>query len=133
MRKVAIVLGTLGLLIFGLMTAKHFRGNLVPVDEGPQAKGKLGELRSAISIFYGDSGGHYPERLDSLVPKYLSKIPQINELREHAPSSAIILVNELSPRDSGGWLYVNNPESKSFGEIRIDCTHTDGQRAWFEF
>lgn len=129
MRKMGIALGALALLALGLMQARR----LAPVDRGPGAKGKLGELRSALSNYYSDSGGHYPASLDALVPKYLPEIPQLSELREHAPSRAVLLVGELVPRDSGGWLYVNDPASKNYGEVRIDCTHTDGRRAWFDF
>jgi type II secretory pathway pseudopilin PulG len=38
-------------------------------------KGNLGALRSALSIYYSDNAGTYPTDINSLVQKYISRIP----------------------------------------------------------
>lgn len=43
--------------------------------EKSQLQSKLGEIRSAITIYYGEMEGVYPQSLDALIPKYIDYIP----------------------------------------------------------
>ncbi len=88
-------------------------------------KGRLGSIRSALSIYYGDMEGLYPEELSALAVsgKYLSEIPAARGTYFHAGSNAV--QNGATPTDRGGWLYDNIPGDANLGSIWVDCTHTD--------
>ena len=84
-----------------------------------KAKGNLGAIRSALSIFYGDNEGQYPESLDELVPNYLKNIPFL-ELPGHQKTDAVRTI-EMTPLDvikyevdkETGYLKVDRPQSGS--------------------
>lgn len=99
-----------------------------------QTLGRLGSLRSALSIYYGDLEGSYPPSLESLTVngKYLAEIPLAQVPGAHPPSGAVVLGK--SPDDSGGWLYNNDPLDADAGTVRINCTHTDGNgKEWASY
>lgn len=114
----------------------------VPANEGA-AKGSLGALRSSLSIFYGDTEGHYPSTLTELTVagKYLSKIPRI-QVAAHAETDTVTAVRGVSDlsalksklKDTGGWAYLSDPKSPQYGTVVIDCTHTDSRStAWYSY
>ncbi len=95
------------------------------------AIGNLGTLKSAASIYYGDSQGIWPGNLEKdLVPKYLKSIPTLHlEKYGHPPSNQVEYYPFLNAsgkldvsklKDTGHWLY----DSKT-GAVLIDCTHKD--------
>ncbi|MFH2201596.1 MAG: hypothetical protein ABIJ96_00630 [Elusimicrobiota bacterium] len=108
-------------------------------------KMNLGSIRSAISIYYGDMEGLYPADLGALTVggRYIERIPRVwdNDGGRSGdslfPASKPAVPHPLSaeaeyfdgfvPRDSGRWGYVNNPASKEFGVVFVDCTHTDSK------
>lgn len=112
-------------------------------DEGA-AKGNLGAVRSALSIFYGDLEGRYPSDLSELTlnGKYLSAIPSI-EVGGHKRTSSYRVIRSaagnidgLIPqlKDTGGWAFVSSPGSSQNGTVVIDCTHTDSRgMQWFRY
>ena len=112
-------------------------------DEGG-AKGNLGAVRSALSIYYGDLEGRYPSELSELTVngKYLSAIPSI-EVGGHKRTSAYRVIRSgaanldgLIPqiKDTGGWAFVSSPGSPQNGTVVIDCTHTDSRgMQWFRY
>jgi hypothetical protein len=111
-------------------------GDLDKLSREGEAKGNLGSVRSALSIYYGDHDGAYPKTLDELVPKYLPEIPKL-ELPDHKRTAAVRVLTEYEGgsdkdaqkyvKDTGGWLYLGGPESKSmlWGTVLIDCSHKD--------
>ena len=105
------------------------------------AKGNLGSIRSALSIYYGDKEGAYPKSLDELPSKYLAAIPVL-DLPDHKPNSEWRAVKGVSTmddlktklKDTGQWLYVGDSSAKMNGTIVIDCTHVDSRgRPWHGF
>ncbi|UPT73971.1 MAG: hypothetical protein M0D55_19420 [Elusimicrobiota bacterium] len=98
------------------------------------AKGNLGAIRSALSIYYGDKEGKYPAAVRELIPKYLARIPEL-ELPEHKPSDGIRVLKSVGSMeelknqltDSGQWTFVLDPDSKIDGTVLIDCTHKDSR------
>lgn len=101
---------------------------------GDQTKGRLGSLRSALSIYYGDLEGVYPESLASLTVngKYLSEIPPAQVPGAHQDSRAVTLGKV--PDDAGGWLYNNDPRDANVGNVMVNCTHTDAKgSAWASY
>ncbi len=98
------------------------------------AKRRLGSLRSAVVIFYGDKEGVYPETLDVLVPKYIEGIPELR-LPRHERTSKVSVVRDASGKsvepyikDTGGWLYISAPRNPDLdGKVVLDCSHKDQQ------
>ena len=116
-----------------LKTAAQRSDSLVRMSREGAAKGNLGMIRSGLAIFYGDSEGNYPKHPKELVPKYLKSIPTL-ELPDHKATNEIRVVTEakgekIDPyiKDTGGWVYVNDPNSPLHGQISIDCTHNDSK------
>lgn len=99
------------------------------------AKGNLGAIRSALSIYYGDMEGYYPLTLDALTVsrKYMSAIPKTKKVNPH-PDSAQVAYGFVS-NDAGGWLYANDPADKAhYGTLWVNCTHTDPKgSAWTSY
>ncbi|MBI3549515.1 MAG: RDD family protein [Elusimicrobia bacterium] len=99
--------------------------------QGQSSIMNVGVMRSVLSIYYGETEGHYPtDNLQSLLnsPKPLLQAIPMSQVPDHPATAQVTVIQELSQSrepDTGGWLYVNNPGSKSFGNIYINCTHTD--------
>lgn len=101
---------------------------------------KLGAMRLANAIFYGDHEGNFPARLTELLARtrYLKKIPILN-LPNHPPTQAVLNFegeDSVWPqlKDTGKWLYVGKERSAYAGQILIDCTHTDSKgHAWSSY
>lgn len=95
-------------------------------------KGNLGALRASLSIYYGDKEGVYPTDLLELTEggKYLAVIPKAKTPNYHVDSPEVRYIGRLddqAQRDAGGWGYVNDPESREFGKVFVNCTHTDSK------
>ena len=99
------------------------------------SKGNLGALRSAMSIYYGDMEGMYPNSMLALTVggKYLTVIPPAKAPNYHADapgaisladSGGITVVN-AAPTDAGGWYYNNQITNANVGNVLVNCTHTD--------
>lgn len=96
-------------------------------NNGQSPGSGLGTIRSALSIYYGDMEGHYPQDLAALTigGKYLNDLPKVGPLNIHPPSSSVR--TGLTPTDEGGWLYNNLPANANVGNVMINCTHTDAK------
>ncbi|MEQ1919160.1 MAG: prepilin-type N-terminal cleavage/methylation domain-containing protein, partial [Elusimicrobiota bacterium] len=62
--------------------------NLIRKSSEGQVKGNLGAMKSALSIYYADMEGYYPDDVNSLTinGKYLATIPSVKTPDYH-PSS----------------------------------------------
>jgi len=91
------------------------------------ARGNLGSLRSALTVYYGDMEGQYPDKLSALTiaGKYLSVIGPAKTPNYHNDSSAELDALPNAGTDSGRWLYDNVAGDDNVGFLMIDCTHTD--------
>lgn len=94
---------------------------------------RLGLIRSRMAIYYGDSEGKYPSNLEDLVTTgFLEKMPVMNN-GAHDPTSRVTNYDDVDPanpsavQDTGGWGYVNNPASKQYGQVFVNCTHKTGR------
>ena len=106
------------------------------ITKGNEAntKGNLGALRSALSIYYGDSEGSYPtDTLTSLTVgnKYMNaipvaKLPQVTGLNTgHADSNTVTPTTGVG--DVGGWEYDNTTTDGNWGRVLAACTHSDSR------
>ena len=123
--ELMIVVAIIGIL--AAIAIPKFAELIRKSNEG-SAKGNLGALRSALSIYYGDMEGLYPVDLTALTSggKYLNTITKAKAPNYH-PDSQSINQNSgpLSITDIGGWAYANVPGDSNFGTLWVNCTHTD--------
>jgi len=95
-------------------------------DEGA-VQGNLGTLRSAISIYYADMEGQYPQSPSVLTvgSRYLNAVPSAKIPGYHAVSALVTL--SVSADDAAGWVYNNTTSNSRFGFIGVNCVHTDSK------
>jgi general secretion pathway protein G len=92
------------------------------------SKGNLGSIRSSLSIYYGDMEGQYPTQLAGLTVagKYLSALPTAKTPNYHGDSAGELNgVLSAAQNNTGGWVYNNVTTDSNFGNMEINCTHTD--------
>ena len=91
-------------------------------------RGKLGSIRSALAIYYADNEGFYPADMTPLmVPgsKYLTGVLPVYTY-DHGNINAIAYSSAPDfNADEGSWQYINTPNAQHWGEIWVECTHTD--------
>jgi general secretion pathway protein G len=95
------------------------------------AKGNLGALRGALSVYHADTEGQWPADLATLAlnAKYITAVPAARGVSPHPDSSAALLA--AAPDDAGGWVYNGIPGDAGQGQVRINCTHADtAGRVW---
>ncbi len=100
--------------------------NLILKSKESATKGGLGELRAALSIYFGDNDQIYPtDTLGSLTSnlKYLSLIPQVKIPKNHLDTFNVS--PEPYPTDTGTWSYNNNDASTTWGDLFVGCLHQD--------
>lgn len=101
------------------------------------AKGNLGAVRSALTIYYADKEGQYPATLAALTlgGKYLAAVPRTKTPHYHADSvSEVLLSAAPAPTDAGGWYYHDAPAGANYGSALVNCTHTDTRGgAWTSY
>jgi prepilin-type N-terminal cleavage/methylation domain-containing protein len=102
-------------------------GDLIIKSKEGATKGKLGAVRSALSIYYSDLEGNFPNDPSSLTVsgKYMTTIPTAGIPNYHGDSSSFNL--NLSSNDGGGWQYNNLASDANFGHLLVNCTHTDAK------
>jgi prepilin-type N-terminal cleavage/methylation domain-containing protein len=146
---VVVIIGVLaGIAIpqFGNMIAKSSEGT---------TKGNLGSLRSALSIYYSNTDGQYPQdgtgsmrhnrhrpcttcttNLDALVDGgYLTDIPDANlplttNSTGHGIENYVDAISFSGPvqlplTDLGGWAYQWNRTNPNWGMALVNCSHQD--------
>ena len=91
------------------------------------SKGNVGAVRSALSIYYGDMEGQYPDNVTALTlgGKYLQTIPMSKAPNYHADTSTVVLADATA--DTGGWSYNNIIGNPNIGNVVVGCTHTDSK------
>src|ERR1035437_2670521 len=89
------------------------------------AKGNLGAIRSALSIYYGDMEGQYPTKIAGLTVsgKYLSVVPVAKTPNYHPDTSAECDSSNCFNPDDGSWFYNSTPTGPNFGSVRVNCTN----------
>lgn len=103
--------------------------DLITKSKESAAKGVLGTVRGAVTIYYSDTEGTYPQG-DSLASlatagKYLDSLPLIAIPRQSSsglptPGHGATAGNALTPTDVGGYVYAS-----SSGYVAVNCTHVD--------
>jgi len=109
--------------------------NLVSKSQEGATKGNLGTLRSALSIYYGDTEGFYPiDNLGTLTvgQRYLQNIPALNLPKTtssigHSIGDIGVDAGVMSlAADKGNWYYDNSGSGDNFwGSVVVGCSHKD--------
>lgn len=100
---------------------------------------KLKSVRSALSVYYGDTQGSYPALLTQLVPKYLPAIPSIficneNGVVVHPLSHHVDNFTSVTTNNAGGWGYDFSQQSKLWGSVWVNSAgkSPDG-KPWIKY
>lgn len=104
--------------------------DLITKSKESSAKGSLGAVRSAVSIYYSDTEGIFPIDLAvglTTSNKYLDQVPGVtipsvtaNSNEGHQNSVAILAQSTPLVTDPGGWYY-----NSGIGVVLIACTDRD--------
>jgi hypothetical protein len=136
MRKWLIV----EVLVVALLVAPAAFHGRVAATETEDLKSTLGKIRAAMSIYYGDMEGKYPDKLEEVLsnPKYMRERPKILAVYAAVPGHGVMRVHTREDMmkirnfgsstyadDRGGWGYVNDPRSPEYGLVFINCTHRE--------
>src|ERR1700687_2935619 len=107
--------------------------NLVAKSQEGRTKANLGTIRSALSIYYGDTEGWYPvAAVGSNLPllaiggRYLQVVPN-SDLPKTTNSVGHTSMNaEAAAGDAGGWSYdLGGAGSSTWGRVLVNCSHND--------
>ncbi len=108
------------------------------------AKARLGSLRSAAAIYYGDHDGKYPPDLATLPEAAQSpSVPEcpaaagVENYDAQVCTGSKSLENQIDGarlRGTGKWGYVADPKAPCYGQVFIDCKTADSKgKAWYSY
>jgi prepilin-type N-terminal cleavage/methylation domain-containing protein len=106
--------------------------NLLIKSKESATTGGLTSVRSTLNIYNGTNHMFPTDNLASLTSNglYISAIPPVKlPGTPHQDSTAVSVGNSTAAAltDSGGWAYVNDPASESYGTVFINCSHLDSK------
>ena len=130
--ELMIVVAIIGIL--AAIAIPKFADLIRKSNEGA-TRGNLGAVRSALSIYYGDMEGQYPDDPYALTlsQKYLRAIPTAKTPPFHSDTNSVSLTAQQTI-DGGGWGYNNVSTSDALGTLWVKCTHTDTKsKLWSEY
>ncbi len=109
--------------------------NLVSKSQEGRTKANLGTIRSALSIYYGDTEGWYPQSTttNNLIAltvgsRYLQSIPNsdLPKTTNIAGHASVATEVNTTGGDAGGWYYDNGGAgSSTWGKVLVNCSHND--------
>jgi prepilin-type N-terminal cleavage/methylation domain-containing protein len=129
--ELMIVVAIIGIL--AAIAIPKFSQLIVKGNEA-NTKGNLGAIRSALSIYYGDTEGYYPtDTLTSLTVsnKYMNsipvaKLPSVTGFNAGHPDTSLV-TTETTPAEHGGWSYDHITTDSNWGRVLVACTHSDSR------
>ena len=133
--ELMIIVAIIGILA-GIAVARF--GGVIDKSKEGATRGGLTSLRSALQIYYGDNTDFPSDDLSSLVEnkKYIDNLPLVKLPGTEHPENRHVSVGASTAAaltDTGGWAYVNDPSSPSFGTLLVNCSHADSKgKSWAE-
>lgn len=120
--------------ILAMIAVPRF-GRMIRTANENATRTKLGSLRTALSIYQGDTEGQYPAELSPLLQpgsKYLTQaLPVYTSVHGNINSISYEASVDLAA-DTGAWGYVNS--GAQLGTIYVQCTHTDVKgKSWNQY
>lgn len=139
--ELMIVVAIIGIL--AAIAIPRFADLIKKSKEGA-TKGNLGALRSALSIYYGEQEGVYPNTLATLASeaKYIEAIPAVKTGPHSGAAHADGLSSEAAfvsasytskpgtvpTSDTGNWGYWSNASTTpTMAGVFVNCTGTDSK------
>jgi general secretion pathway protein G len=124
--ELMIVVAIIGIL--AAIAIPKFADLIRKSGEG-STKGNLGTMRSAVSIYYGDMEGVYPNGLAALTisGKYLTSIPVTRLPNYHGDVAFTNAGLFTAMSGDGGWYLDNVAADANVGQIIVNCSHTDSK------
>lgn len=133
--ELMIVVAIIGIL--AAIAIPKFADLVKKAQEG-KTRGNLSAVRSALSIYYGDSEGINPLTGIGVLTtnqKYLKEVPEVfvppfSDVGNigHSKNSTSNNAEEFSSTtDNGQWAYINNNTSVNWGHFYIGCSHNDSK------
>ncbi len=132
--ELMIVVAIIGIL--AAIAIPQFASLVAKSQEG-RTKANLGTLRSALSIYYGDTEGFYPSGVIAncltdltIGGKYLQAVPNsdLPKTTQNAGHSSVTTTVSGAATDVGGWIYDNGGgTSQTWGRVLVNCTHNDAR------
>lgn len=135
--ELMIVVAIIGIL--AAIAIPRFAQMLEKSREG-STKGNLGSIKSAASIYYGDTQGVWPSTLNSTstygFSRYLDNVSPVKVTGAFvagavSPSGALVTMTTMSSVPTGsstGWLYDSN-----FGSVYVNSTVKDSKSLPYSF
>lgn len=124
--ELMIVVAIIGIL--AAIAIPRFADMLEKAREGA-TKGNLAAIRSAITIYYSEKEGLWPDDLTTAFTSYLYPIPQVKCTRgtpQVGPSNAVTLLNDIPAGAGVGWGYVTGPQGAIYqGNLFVNSTDND--------
>lgn len=130
--ELMIVVAIIGIL--ASIAIPKFADLIRKSNEG-STRGNLGAFRSAIGIYYSDMEGQFPSDPASLTigGRYLRTVPLGRTPSYHADSTAVALGTSAGGiDDSGAWIYDDIAGDQSYGQVFVNCSHTDTKGSRWE-
>ncbi|MDR3253525.1 MAG: hypothetical protein LBT07_00990 [Endomicrobium sp.] len=128
--RIEILIAVAVIIVLAFTSIPKFLDIFKKAEETATKKG-LASLRSAISLYYGDNGGNYPDIniAAELVKKgYIEKIPYVY-IPYHKKSNIVLTSSLANNTDTGGWAYKYDDKPDSTGRVKgqiwINCSHDD--------
>jgi prepilin-type N-terminal cleavage/methylation domain-containing protein len=141
--ELMIVVAIIGIL--SAIAIPKFADLIRKSNEGA-TKGNLGAIRSAISIYYGELEGVFPvpsasgpsataDTLGAILTmengKYLKEMPASYCPPYHTKTTDVSVdissADEASAAGSWGYKETNDGTGRQWGDIWVNCTHTDSK------
>ncbi len=128
--ELMIVVAIIGIL--AAIAIPQFASLVAKSQEG-RTKANLGTIRSALSIYYGDTEGWYPTGATTtnlaaltIAGKYLQVVPNSDLPKTTNNTGHPSIPDEVSAMgDAGGWYYDNSQGGITWGSVRVNCSHRD--------
>jgi prepilin-type N-terminal cleavage/methylation domain-containing protein len=143
--ELMIVVAIIGIL--SAIAVPKFADLIRKSNEGA-TKGNLGAIRSSVAIYYGELEGNFPvptasgstgtggtlgDCLTIENGKYLKEVPSCYAPPYHSKSTdvsiAVSSANETAAAGSWGYKENNDGIGKQWGDVWVNCTHTDTKAA----
>lgn len=131
-----MIVVTIIVMLAGIAMARF--GDVLDHSREGATRGAAGSIRSALGIYYGDNSAFPTDDLSSLTEdkRYIDNLPVVKLPGTLHPENRHVSVGASTAAavtDTGGWAYVNDPASPSYGTLLINCNHEDSKgRRWDE-
>lgn len=130
MKRTAIVV-LISLLVAAAAGALRYYTRTMDASEAVR---RLAGMRVAVTLYKIANKGAAPADFGAVIAGGQLEAPPHLKLKWHRTSAKVRQTSSLRAGDNGGWGYVNDPGSRDFGTVFIDCLHRDERgRYWSEF